>query len=230
MLSYEWDPATLLCRFPDGDSLAYTYMFGSREVGPYYNSSRARRDAYEQPQLRVPAAIQLHAAANDGAPPNCVVYNTIIYELSQLGGKEPASWDDVSAQDALLAMRQHVIDLGRVLGQLRELLPDAVLLLRTTPLAEADSSRRQFRLQAELNAAVRLAARAHGVGVLDWEAMTRGQWRGYLRDSLHPNEAHSAAFASLVRGFCRHAVATKSFGECDKVGHGGSLCKQKVAR
>jgi len=53
-------------------------------------------------------------------------------------------------------MRQHVLDLGCVLGLLRELLPDAVLLLRTTPPAEADSSRLRLRfLRAELNAARR---------------------------------------------------------------------------
>jgi len=214
VLRYEWDQATLRCSRPFGESLGYTYMFGSRVDGPWYNPQGVGRDAYQAPRLRVPLAVQLFSAANGGTPPNCIVYQTVIYDLSVLDGKEQHADADITGELARAAIADYIHNVGLVLDQLAALLPDAVVLLRTSPMS-MQSTGRPFRLHAELNAATRELGRVRGVGVLDWDAMLRGLgWGagkgiagGTMRDELHPNEAHSAAFADFAAGFCRHALA-----------------------
>ena len=100
-----------------------------------------------------------------------------------------------------------------VLNQLMELLPDAVVLLRTSSFSFQEEGR-PFLLHAELMQ--QHASYVACAGVLDWDVMIRrlgwGPGKGiagrYIRDELHPNEeAPSAAFTDFAVGFCRCALS-----------------------
>jgi hypothetical protein len=213
VLAYEYTPATHYCSLFYG-SLGNVHMFGSRPDGPYYNPGHVQRDAFEATRLRLPMALQLYAAANAGVAPNCVIYQTGLYDLSAEGGRDLPFL--MSSEQRVERIKTFVGDVIDAVDLLASHLPSgAVVLLRTTPLSKL-SDGRQYELQAEFNAALRHVGALKDLGVIDWEAMTRSQWKGYLRDDSHPNEAHSKAFIDVVSGFCRQVLKARAVTETSR--------------
>lgn len=206
--------ATARCEAAWG-SASFLHLFGSRPRGPYYEGrANSPADSFVDTPARIQRGLVLYTELFNEAP-TLVLFQCGLWDVELAGGGAHQRGSsltvgaDVAADRALDLMRNFTVNMHALVNQLLDALPPtSLLVLRTTPLA------RNYLWQAELNAALRGVAATAGVGVLDWDAWTRGEaafGTNLFRDFHHPTPALSRDFlVTLVRFARRLATRTGS--------------------
>ena len=180
------------CRLPGGGALAHLHLFGSNATGPYRDNIAA---SWFDPLVDTPARIckGLEVFAQRVGRPALVVFQVLMWDL--LGYRKQA-WgsddDKVAAYRAAVDARLRDVRRCAPLG--------AALAVRTVPNAAWGG-----RLMPLFNAALRDAAHAAGLPVVDFDALMAG-WAAaagpgdadMFRDGYHPTEPYCARFADHV--------------------------------
>ena len=167
-----------MCSTPDGSAtLASLHLFGAAPAGPYLHNHGGELD---DTAPRISRGLeQFRNKAGQG--PTHIVYHS-------------NSWDallHLRERSGVALLRAFVADVNATLARLRELEPDAKLLVRTTPS--------NMPLKAMYNEGLRIAAARQGVPLLDWNAQVAPlllHYEPFYRDNgMHPSVHYSRAFA-----------------------------------